>query len=143
MPVRLTCPIIEACPQVARKLLLTFKNKRVFAISGKMGSGKTTLIKYLCKQLGVTDFTSSPSFSLVNEYGTLKDEKVYHFDFYRINDIKDAYNIGYEEYFFSGSYCFIEWPEKIIELLPKNCVYINIEDPENTESRSLVFNPDQ
>ena len=142
MPVRLTAPTIDACPFVARKILMTFKNRRVFAFSGKMGSGKTTLIKYLCGELGVIDFLSSPSFSLVNEYATSTGEIIYHFDFYRIKDIQEVFNIGYEEYFFSGKYCFIEWPEKIQELLPDNSVYIKLEDPVNPLSRSLVFDPD-
>jgi tRNA threonylcarbamoyladenosine biosynthesis protein TsaE len=143
MPVRLTAPTIDACPLVARKILMTFKNRHVFAFSGKMGSGKTTLIKFLCNELGVIDFPSSPSFSLVNEYTTASNEKIYHFDFYRIKNINEVFNIGYEEYFFSGHYCFIEWPEKIQELLPDNCVYIKLEDPDNPLSRSLVFDPDK
>jgi len=139
MPVRLTCPDITAAPLIARKILLTFKGRRIFAFSGSMGTGKTTIINYLCKELGVLDFTVSPSFSLVNEYRTREGETVYHFDFYRINDIKEAFDMGYEEYFYSGHYCFIEWPEKIMELLPEDCVYIRIDDPVEPGKRSYVF----
>lgn len=142
MPVRLTSPVPEACPAVAKKLLMIFKNRKVFAFSGKLGSGKTTFIKCLCHELGAVDEPVSPSFALVNEYRTASGNPLYHFDFYRIKNIKEALDIGYEEYFFSGNYCFIEWPEKIEELLPENCVYIRIEDPVDDQRRTLVFNSD-
>jgi len=142
MPIRLTCPDLEACPVVAKKLLMIFKDRKLFAFSGKLGVGKTTFIRHLCKQLGVVDLPVSPSFSIVNEYRTKTGNKIYHFDFYRINDIKEVYDIGYEEYFFSGNYCFIEWPEKIRELLPDNCVYIRIEDPVDENSRTMIFDTD-
>ena len=104
-----------------------FKNNWMFIFSGAMGSGKTTFIKYICKVLGVKSGISSPTFSLVNEYECTNGSVVYHFDFYRIKDIQEAYDIGYEEYFYSGNYCFIEWPEKIPGLVPKDAVEIKIE----------------
>jgi tRNA threonylcarbamoyladenosine biosynthesis protein TsaE len=107
-----------------------------------MGAGKTTLIQQLCGQLGVSDFAVSPSFSIVNEYRDPLDVPVYHFDFYRINEIKEVFDMGYEEYFFSGHYCFIEWPEKISELLPPDCVYIRIEELAEPGARSFEFDPD-
>lgn len=98
----------------------------VFAFFGPMGSGKTTLIKELCRQLGVEGEISSPSFSLVNEYITAENKPVYHFDFYRIEKIEEVYDIGYEHYFYSNDLCFIEWPEKIMQLLPESFVKVEI-----------------
>jgi len=92
-----------------------------------MGSGKTTLIKELCLQIGVISAMSSPTFSLINEYETNSGEVVYHFDFYRLEDEQEAFDYGYEDYFFSGNYCFIEWPEKIPNLIPDNYLLIEIE----------------
>lgn len=114
--------------KVAGKILDSHGESRVFAFSGGMGAGKTTLIQALCRVLGVDDFAVSPSFSLVNEYRDHSGNPVYHFDFYRINEVREVYDMGYEEYFYSGAYCFIEWPEKITELLPPDCVYIRIEE---------------
>lgn len=91
-----------------------------------MGAGKTTLIKELCSHLGVSEGMSSPTFSIVNEYLGGRGEPVYHFDFYRINDVSEALDIGAEDYFFSGNYCFIEWPDRVVELLPNDFVEINI-----------------
>ena len=98
---------------------------------GPMGAGKTTFIKYLCEQLGVKDSTSSPTFSIVNEYDS-DNGLIYHFDFYRIKDEQEAFDFGYEEYFYSGAYCFIEWPEKIPNLLPEEAkeIQISIVDPD-------------
>ncbi len=117
----------EELEQAAKVLLAEFKNKRVFIFSGTLGSGKTTFIKYICKALGVHSGISSPTFSLVNEYECADGSLVYHFDFYRIKDVQEAYDIGYEEYFYSGNYCFIEWPEKIPGLVPQDAVEIKIE----------------
>ena len=143
MAVRLVCNSIEFLPLIARKILMTFKDKRIFAFEGKMGAGKTTLIREICRCLGVVDPTSSPSFGIVNEYVAESGTRIYHFDFYRVKDLREVYDMGYEEYFFSGAMVFIEWPEKIKELLPEECVYIRIEDPETEGSRSFVFDPDQ
>ncbi len=126
---RLLCTVRkeEELERAAQVLLGDFKNIRVFIFSGEMGVGKTTFIKYICKVLGVTAGISSPTFSLVNEYEYADNSVVYHFDFYRIKDIQEAYDIGYEEYFYSGNYCFIEWPEKIPGLVPPNAAEIKIE----------------
>ncbi|MGP8217127.1 MAG: tRNA (adenosine(37)-N6)-threonylcarbamoyltransferase complex ATPase subunit type 1 TsaE [Bacteroidia bacterium] len=116
--------------EIAQELLADFKNNRVFTFSGNLGSGKTTFIKYLCKVLGVTGHVSSPTFALVNEYEGHDGLNIYHFDFYRVKNIGEAYDLGYEEYFYSGGYCFIEWPEMIKELIPPGAVnlYIDIKD---------------
>jgi tRNA threonylcarbamoyladenosine biosynthesis protein TsaE len=112
--------------QIATELLTDFKNNRVFTFSGNLGSGKTTFIKYLCKALGVTGQVSSPTFSLVNEYQGLNGLIIYHFDYYRVKNVREAYDMGYEEYFYGGAYCFVEWPEMIEELVPKDSVNIYI-----------------
>ena len=119
---------VEAYNELSGKLLETFQDAKVFALYGSMGVGKTTLIKYLCSKLGVEDIVSSPTFSIVNEYVTTDMEAIYHFDFYRIKKIEEAYDLGYEEYLYSGNYCFIEWPEKLGALLPEDCVRIFMED---------------
>ena len=119
---------IEELPEVARNLLSTFGEERFFAFFGKMGVGKTTLIKELCLCLGVEDNVCSPTFAIVNEYSDREGEPVYHFDFYRLKNLVEAYDIGYEEYFYSGYYCFTEWTEKIEELLPERYVRVEIEE---------------
>jgi tRNA threonylcarbamoyladenosine biosynthesis protein TsaE len=115
--------------EVAKELLDFADSQKIFCLFGEMGAGKTTFVKALCKALGVLDLVSSPTFSIVNEYATEKDEAVFHFDFYRIRNLEEAYDIGYENYFFSGDYCFIEWPEKIESLLnfPKADIFITSE----------------
>jgi tRNA threonylcarbamoyladenosine biosynthesis protein TsaE len=112
-------------PKVAQKLLFNIKSK-VWLLCGPMGSGKTTLIKTLVKILGVTDMTSSPTFSLVNEYISHKGDILYHFDFYRIKKEEEALDMGIDDYFYSGNYCFVEWPDKIENLVPLNAVAIYI-----------------
>ena len=109
---------------IAQQILKHYKIK-VFLLFGKMGVGKTTFIKSLCKGLNVIDIVSSPTFSIVNQYLNKDNDIVYHFDFYRTNNNEEIFDIGYEEYIYSSSYCFIEWPEKIESLLPNN--YIKIE----------------
>lgn len=113
-------------PAAARKLLNHFQEKRIFAFYGAMGSGKTTFIKALCKLLEAADLVSSPSFTLINEYRPLKGEPLYHIDLYRIKNRNEMLDLGIEEYFFSGSYCFIEWPELIEEILPAGTVSVKI-----------------
>ena len=110
-------------PAVANAILEKAGSFRLFAFYGEMGAGKTTLILEMLKIMGV-QYGSSPTYSIVNEYQTKTGEPVYHFDFYRINSLEEAYDIGYETYFFSGQYCFVEWPEKIAELLPEDAVKI-------------------
>lgn len=113
-------------PNVASELLQHFPHQKIWLFNGEMGSGKTTLIKSIGQALHVVDEMSSPTFSIVNEY-QLKDERViYHFDFYRLEELDEAMNIGVEDYFFSGSLCFIEWADLVLELLPDNYLEINI-----------------
>jgi tRNA threonylcarbamoyladenosine biosynthesis protein TsaE len=132
---RLLCTVQkeDELERAAQLLMEEFKNKRVFIFSGTLGAGKTTFIKYICKVLGVTAGISSPTFSLVNEYQCVDGSVIYHFDFYRIKDVQEAYDIGYEEYFYSGNYCFIEWPEKIPGLVPPDAVEIKIEVNSNND----------
>ena len=111
---------------------------RVFAFDGKMGAGKTTFIKHLCEAMGTEDVVNSPTFAIVNVYEVASGEEVYHFDCYRIKDIREAMDFGAEEYLYSGNYCFIEWAEMIESLLPEDTVWVKIEVEENGE-RTLSF----
>ena len=129
---------IAELPQVAQELLATFTNERFFAFFGKMGVGKTTLIKEICHQLGVEDNVCSPTFAIINSYSTATGEPVYHFDFYRLKNLDEAYDIGYEEYFYSGNWVFTEWTEKVEELLPNH--YVRVEIEENNTIRILTAN---
>ena len=116
----------------ARQFVEAMGERRVFAFYGKMGAGKTTFIKAICEAMGVEDTVTSPTFAIVNEYGVNKEfRSVYHFDFYRIKNLREAYDIGTEDYFYSGSPCFIEWPELVEELLPENTVRVSIEVEED------------
>jgi len=112
---------------LALQILENFKNHRVFTFSGNLGVGKTAFIKYLCKVVGVKEAVSSPTFALINEYVGANNLKVYHFDMYRIKNVQEAYDIGSEEYFYSGNYCFIEWPEMAKEIIPNDAVNIKME----------------
>lgn len=103
-----------------------FPDNRVFCFYGEMGAGKTTFIKEICRALGVSDTTSSPTFAIVNEYLTNDGESIYHFDFYRIEKLEDAYEIGVEDYLYSGNYCFIEWAENIETLVQPDFVKVHI-----------------
>ncbi len=118
---------IDGLSTVAKKLIDQFPDHRVFALYGKMGAGKTTFIQAICKSLGSGDNVTSPTFALINEYNTANNSSIFHFDFYRINDLEEAYDLGYEDYIYSGNYCFIEWPEMIEPLLPENIVAVKIE----------------
>lgn len=113
---------------ISQKLLTTYPDARLFAFFGMMGVGKTTFIQVLCKTLGVFEKVSSPTFSIVNHYMTHDEESIYHFDFYRIERLEEVYDLGYEHYFYSGNYCFIEWPDKLGSLLPSDCVRVDIEE---------------
>ena len=120
------------------KEVLNKASGKVLLFYGEMGVGKTTLIKEMVKQLGSSDQSSSPTFSLVNEYRTHKNEPLYHFDFYRINDESEALDMGVDEYLYSGRWCFIEWPEKVKNLLPLNAVAIHL--TKNSDgSRSITI----
>ncbi len=118
---------IEDLNVVAKDILLFIYPNKKIAFYGNLGVGKTTLIKAISLQLGVTDLVQSPTFSIVNEYKLdLNNDKIFHFDFYRIKDEKEAYDLGYEDYFYSDNYCFIEWPEKIMNLINDEMVKIKI-----------------
>jgi tRNA threonylcarbamoyladenosine biosynthesis protein TsaE len=116
---------VESLNSVAEKILASSPGCRIFAFYGDLGVGKTTLIQSICLQLEVTDTISSPTFALVNVYNSPHGE-IFHFDFYRIKTAEELFDIGYEDYFFSGNYCFIEWPEKIEAYLPPGTVIIKI-----------------
>ena len=122
---------IKALNKVARKLIEQFPDQRVFAFYGKMGAGKTTFIQAICRELGTPDNVTSPTFALINEYKTETNDSIFHFDFYRIKNLEEAFDLGYEDYFYSGNYCLIEWPEKIEPLLPEKYVEVKIEVLEN------------
>ena len=125
--------------QEAAVALLNFSGENtIFVFEGEMGAGKTTFIKAICAALGIDDLVSSPTFSIVNEYESGGGKVVYHFDFYRIKNLNEAYDIGYEEYFYSGNICLIEWPEKIAEILPEKHVRVKIELTA-TDQRTMFF----
>ena len=128
---------LSELPSAAKQLLQAYPDKKIFAFYGEMGAGKTTFIKAICETLGVSDSISSPTFSIVNEYQLAKGEKIFHFDFYRIKLLNEAYDMGYEDYFYAGAYCFIEWPEKIEELLPEN--YVKVAITQKGEQRTIVI----
>lgn len=133
-------PTINHIHEAAIQFIAAIKNHTVFAFEGNMGAGKTTFIKAICETLGVEDVINSPTFSIINEYrvsdtGAL----IYHFDFYRIRKISEAQDIGTEDYLYSGALCFIEWSEKIQELLPENTVFVHIEEQPNG-ARIVSFN---
>lgn len=123
---------LDVLHEVARDILDFLGDRRVILFYGEMGSGKTTLIKEICRQLGVTDAMSSPTYGLVNEYHTASGKRIYHFDLYRIKNLNECLDIGMEEYLYSGDYCFIEWPDIASSLYPQNTVKVLIE-----ESREL------
>ena len=128
----------EDIKQAARQFVEGMGENTVFAFYGKMGAGKTTFIKAICEELGVDDTVTSPTFAIVNEYEAAGGRPIYHFDFYRIKKVSEAYDMGCEEYFYSGHPCFIEWPELIEEVLPEETVNVTIEVLPDGERR-LVF----
>ncbi len=113
--------------KVVQVILETCQDYRIFAFYGELGSGKTTTIQEICRVLKVKDVVHSPSFSIVNEYRSTNGLVVYHFDLYRVEKIEEVFDLGYEDYFYSGNYCFIEWPELIEEILPPGTIPIKIE----------------
>jgi tRNA threonylcarbamoyladenosine biosynthesis protein TsaE len=123
-------------PAAAKKLLKHAGNNKLFAFYGSMGSGKTTIIKAICEVLGATDIVSSPTFTLVNEYRTSKEESVYHIDFYRIKTMEEVFDFGFEEYLSGDSYCFMEWPELVEEILPPGIINVRI-TVDDSEKRTL------
>jgi len=119
---------LDTIRDTAREFINNMGDQTVFAFYGSMGAGKTTFVKAVCEELGVKDVVNSPTFAIINEYEVEGKEPIFHFDFYRINKPEEAFDFGYEDYFYSGSICFIEWPEKIEAPLPENCVKVTIEE---------------
>jgi tRNA threonylcarbamoyladenosine biosynthesis protein TsaE len=134
-----TCQSPEELKPIAARLIEYHKDKRVFAFHGEMGAGKTTFIKTICNILDVTDTVTSPTFAIVNEYLTKNSGSVYHFDLYRLKSWTEMLEIGYEDYFFSGNYCLLEWPEKIVNLLPEETVHVTIEVSLDGRTRTISF----
>ena len=122
---------LDNITDAATEFIKQMGDNTVFAFHGEMGAGKTTFIKAICEKLGVDDVINSPTFAIVNEYRSNSGELIYHFDFYRINKEEEAFDFGYEDYFFSGSLCFIEWPERIESLLPHDTVHVTVKEIEN------------
>ncbi len=120
----------------AQEFIRNMGEARVFAFYGKMGAGKTTFVKAICEELGVEDVITSPTFAIINEYEG--EETIYHFDFYRIKKLEEVYDMGYEDYFYSGALCFIEWPELIEEILPDDAVKVSITEQQDG-SRLVTF----
>mgnify|MGYP003500055801 FL=1 len=129
---------LDTIRSAARQFLENIGRSRVFAFYGKMGAGKTTFVKALCEELGCDDVITSPTFAIVNEYTDGEQQPVYHFDFYRIKKLEEVYDMGYEEYFYSGALCLIEWPELIEDVLPDDTVRVTIEEQADG-SRLLTF----
>ncbi len=127
---------LENIRESAREFISQMGDAKVFAFYGQMGAGKTTFIKAVCEELGVSDVITSPTFAIVNEYTA--SVPVYHFDFYRIKKLEEVYDMGYEDYFYSGALCFIEWPELIEELLPEDAVRVTISE-ERDGTRTVTF----
>ena len=128
---------LSELPAAAVQIIEAIGDRNVLAFYGEMGVGKTTFIKAVCVALGVKETISSPTFSIVNEYLSASGRKIYHFDFYRIKDINEAFDMGYEEYLYSDALCFIEWPEKIEAILPENVFPISIAS--DTHKRMITF----
>lgn len=134
----LTVQSISELQSAASAIINYSANNRIFLFYGEMGAGKTTLIKHLCEYLGTTEPVTSPTFSIVNEYIGSNGQKIYHFDFYRLKNQTEALDMGYEEYFYSGAFCFIEWPEKIPDLLPEHYISIKI-NPLDNNLRQIII----
>ena len=124
----ITIKSLDTIQEAAKEFINRMGEGKVFALYGKMGAGKTTFIKALCETLGVKDVITSPTFSLINEYTDGKGNSIYHFDFYRIKKLEEVYDMGYEDYFYSGNLCLLEWPELIEEILPENVIKVTIEE---------------
>lgn len=134
---------LEHIHEAAREFIAAMGDNTVFALYGKMGAGKTTFIKALCQELGVEDVVTSPTFAVINEYRSdIAGELIYHFYFYRIKKLEEVYDMGYEDYFYSGALCFIEWPELVEELLPGNTIKVTIEELEDGSRKLTMENLD-
>lgn len=129
---------IEHIEEAAREFVAQIGDHRVIAFYGKMGAGKTTFIKAVCEVLGVDDVITSPTFAIVNEYSTGEGSPIFHFDFYRIKKLEEVYDMGYEDYFYSGALCFIEWPELIEDIMPDDAVRVSITEQDD-KTRMVTF----
>ena len=129
---------IEHIHEAAREFIEHIGDCRVFAFYGKMGAGKTTFVKAICEEVGVEDVITSPTFAIINEYTQPDGSPLFHFDFYRIKKLEEVYDMGYEDYFYSGALCFIEWPELIEDILPDDAVRVSITEQEDG-SRLVSF----
>lgn len=128
----------DELPMVAEQVIDALDGRSVVALFGPMGAGKTTLVSAIMEHLGSADTVTSPTFALVNQYYTADNQPVYHFDFYRINSLAEAFDMGYEEYFYSGDLCLVEWPEKIEGLLPDDVMVVRIEPLDETSRRFMI-----
>ena len=130
---------LDKIREAAREFIANIGDSTVFAFYGKMGAGKTTFVNAVCEELGVDDVITSPTFSIVNEYRSEKTgELIYHFDFYRVKKIEEVYDMGFEDYFYSGALCFIEWPELCEEVMPDDTVKVSIqEEPDGSRTITL------
>ncbi len=124
---------LNELPDVAQAVIEAIGDRSVVIFRGEMGAGKTTLIREIVAQLGATDVVTSPTFAIVNQYQGAMDRRIYHFDFYRLEDLREAYDFGYEEYFYSGDICLVEWPERIEPLLPEEVITVRITVDDETE----------
>ncbi len=133
----ITIKSLDTIHEAAKEFVKGMGEGKVFAFYGKMGAGKTTFIKALCEVLGVEDVINSPTFAIINEYTDGKGDPIYHFDFYRIKKLEEVYDMGYEDYFYSGNLCLLEWPELIEDILPENVIKVTIEEqPDGTRKLS-------
>lgn len=123
---RIEIPSVDKIQEAARQFVCQMGDAKVFAFYGKMGAGKTTFIKAICQELGVEDVITSPTFALVNEYTAGDGSPIFHFDFYRVKKLEEVYDMGYEDYFYSGALCLMEWPELVEELLPQDAMAVTI-----------------
>lgn len=136
---KITIKSLDDIRSAAREFIKNMGNSHVFAFYGAMGAGKTTFIKAICEELGVEDVITSPTFAIVNEYtSATTGNTIYHFDFYRIKKLEEVFDMGYEDYFYSGSLCFLEWPELIEDILPGDAVKVTISQQEDG-SRVVEF----
>lgn len=136
---KITITSLDSINDAAKEFVKNMGKGKVFAFYGKMGAGKTTFIKAICECLGVDDTVTSPTFAIVNEYSSNKvDYPIYHFDFYRIKKLEEVYDMGYEDYFYGGGVCFIEWPELIEDLLPESAIRVDIKENEDG-TRTVTF----
>lgn len=129
---------LQSLPEAAAGFIGSVGDKRHFAFDAQMGAGKTTLIAEICRQLGVADDIGSPTFSIINEYRTGEGRKIYHFDFYRIDDLREAADMGLDDYFESGALCLMEWPRQVEPMLPDDTVWVSIDtDPYGVRTLSM------